>query len=1347
MAVRMPTYYVDGKLVQIGTWIVRCTLVVILLVDGIQAQNFVNTGKFQNNGTFRVRNAVSGLPDTIGGTFEYFGETQVIQATTYNNLRLTTPNPSVKTTASGSVTVLSTATVARDVTYQLHQNAQLTLSTEAGRLTEEGFVIGRIRKTVVLSAQSDSTDFGGIGAQLRYSGNPLGVVEVIRTAGTSPIGNALQRSYHISPTVDTRINGALTFTYSTIDVPPGVRSEHLELWRSIDGGITWRRQRTENDITNKRLVRKNWYIQGIWTAADSANLIGPANYEGDPDVLIVQADSLRGRVGSVLSPFTVQVTDIFGQPVPSTKLKIRVIQVPNEATGYAIMNTNGEQLPDSTLYSDQNGIVSLRLKLGSKRGVYKVQLRVDSLTTVSKELIGYADAGVASIASIGEATVDSVKSVVPLTIEARDEAHLSVPDVKVNFELVSWPGGSTKHSIIAMDTVTNAAGRAQAILKLGEKVGAYTVKVTSPELDSSLTYTVIAVHGAPVLALQRGMSVAADTIGAIQGTFTYAITDIDTNAVPNRDLTVRFVSKPVGTVGDSILFSTARTNAQGEFHFAVKLGTKIGSYIVSVSDPAIHGSEKLYTVMALPGMPVLSVPSVSTTTDTIGAKIQPLALTVMDRGLNPIAGIPVRFTLSSIPVGAEGAKIHDTLGVTDSVGFVSTMVTLGNKVGQYAVRITSERISWLTHDIALIAIPGVPSTMLALHGTMQKKEILQPLDTLFTVQLTDRAMNPIQNDTVFFTIREVPEHAEGYSLDRLFAITDNNGIAAARLTVGNKVGLYRVYAFSSREPSVYYKFEARALPGAARYVASREGNNQVRPILTVLDTAFVVLVSDRGENPVPSVPVRFHVTRTPRSAYGYGLGAPAKVDTVIITDSAGVASIRFTLGSKIGEYEVVAAAPVSDTVRFISYATVGAPHALRKIAGEQQVGQIGDQLLPFVVRLQDVGENDIVGKTVHFSIVEKPQYAYGDSLSNGIDITDSLGMASTQLTLGLRGGTYKVRAMSEGIDTIFTAHALIVLADVNNDNYQNIGDITAMIDHILGRRYLTGAAFIKADIKPTYPDGSYGDNVVDIYDLVAAIDSIQAGRWNPVRDAIRHYQQTLQKNVLAKVSGEQKSLTTMTNVGSSFQITHIATRFVLNNDVPIKGIQAILYLNRSLQLDTVDLVFNRAKMMNIDVKSEGNQVRILVYNMNNTPLEPDSGALFRFPVKLLSPADIDSMHVLVSVDTNIAAMVPYNTQDITAYIPAEWMLYQNYPNPFNPTTTIEFDVPEVVGKLPRVAIQIFNILGQKVRTLEPGVRDVGRYRVVWNGRDDGNRPVASGVYFYRLLAGEYVSTKKMILLK
>jgi len=89
-------------------------------------------------------------------------------------------------------------------------------------------------------------------------------------------------------------------------------------------------------------------------------------------------------------------------------------------------------------------------------------------------------------------------------------------------------------------------------------------------------------------------------------------------------------------------------------------------------------------------------------------------------------------------------------------------------------------------------------------------------------------------------------------------------------------------------------------------------------------------------------------------------------------------------------------------------------------------------------------------------------------------------------------------------------------------------------------------------------------------------------------------------------------------------------------------------------------------------------------------------------------------------------------------IPKEFALYQNYPNPFNPVTTIEFDIP----RESEVLFEIFNLMGEMVLKLVNGKLEAGRYKVKV---DFGDMP--SGVYFYRLRAGGFVSVKKMVLVK
>ena len=94
-------------------------------------------------------------------------------------------------------------------------------------------------------------------------------------------------------------------------------------------------------------------------------------------------------------------------------------------------------------------------------------------------------------------------------------------------------------------------------------------------------------------------------------------------------------------------------------------------------------------------------------------------------------------------------------------------------------------------------------------------------------------------------------------------------------------------------------------------------------------------------------------------------------------------------------------------------------------------------------------------------------------------------------------------------------------------------------------------------------------------------------------------------------------------------------------------------------------------------------------------------------------------------------------------IPNKFSLSQNYPNPFNPETNIKYELPKAI----KVRLTIYNIQGSRVATLVDKIRPAGFYSSQWDGKDDLGRKVASGVYIYRLKAGEFVQSKKLLLLK
>jgi hypothetical protein len=101
------------------------------------------------------------------------------------------------------------------------------------------------------------------------------------------------------------------------------------------------------------------------------------------------------------------------------------------------------------------------------------------------------------------------------------------------------------------------------------------------------------------------------------------------------------------------------------------------------------------------------------------------------------------------------------------------------------------------------------------------------------------------------------------------------------------------------------------------------------------------------------------------------------------------------------------------------------------------------------------------------------------------------------------------------------------------------------------------------------------------------------------------------------------------------------------------------------------------------------------------------------------------------------------TDLLSSRVPSKFSLSQNYPNPFNPTTRIQFTI--VNRQL--TIVKVYDVLGREVATLVNEVKQPGTYTVEFSGKGGDGSNLASGVYFYRLQAGSFVETKKLLLLK
>ena len=94
-------------------------------------------------------------------------------------------------------------------------------------------------------------------------------------------------------------------------------------------------------------------------------------------------------------------------------------------------------------------------------------------------------------------------------------------------------------------------------------------------------------------------------------------------------------------------------------------------------------------------------------------------------------------------------------------------------------------------------------------------------------------------------------------------------------------------------------------------------------------------------------------------------------------------------------------------------------------------------------------------------------------------------------------------------------------------------------------------------------------------------------------------------------------------------------------------------------------------------------------------------------------------------------------------MPATFTLHQNFPNPFNPITSLRYDLPEQA----QVTLTIYDLIGREVAQLINTTQDAGYRSVKWDATDMHGKPVSAGVYLYQIQAGEFVQTRKMVLLK
>jgi hypothetical protein len=364
------------------------------------------------------------------------------------------------------------------------------------------------------------------------------------------------------------------------------------------------------------------------------------------------------------------------------------------------------------------------------------------------------------------------------------------------------------------------------------------------------------------------------------------------------------------------------------------------------------------------------------------------------------------------------------------------------------------------------------------------------------------------------------------------------------------------------------------------------------------------------------------------------------------------------------------------------------------------------------------------------------------------DIVDITGPSATT-TNGLENvlgatATPVINAnISTGADENIIIHngtANGLLGDVNLDDQVNILDILLMIDHILGRTTLSGLAFTQGDIAPwtvgqplPIPDG-----VINVLDLSVLQNIV-------LTDFYPNGQQVLKavSNQFDISYNTFQKITPGMNAKLTFYLTENGMTVRIESIKKVKGVQIELDGMGSIIPSGTEMssVFDQALYYQVNAF-----LRTLTYDPEALTIDAGEYMLAKIPFALNNPEGITISNIIVA-DENNSSMekveVEIRYEEAPTGLPLDYMLSQNFPNPFNPSTLVQFQVP----KEGLVNIKVYDMLGQEVATLFSGNATAGTYTLNWNGLDLNGKAVASGNYIYKMTAGDFTQSKKMVLLK
>ena len=431
------------------------------------------------------------------------------------------------------------------------------------------------------------------------------------------------------------------------------------------------------------------------------------------------------------------------------------------------------------------------------------------------------------------------------------------------------------------------------------------------------------------------------------------------------------------------------------------------------------------------------------------------------------------------------------------------------------------------------------------------------------------------------------------------------------------------------------------------------------------------------------------------------------------------------------------------------------PTSLEIISGNNQYG-MSDMRLPepFVVEVRDQNNKELPDIDVEFRLIVN-----SSTLSDKTAMTDQMGQALVTFTLGSDPGIYQVEATVDGFSSLtqtFTAAA----GDVCDVEPEPRKPTTLAIVSGNGQKGQVGV-----DLRDKFVvevRDQYGDvlpRVMVNFDVTAGDGSFLLAtaptRITTITTRTHTNGQTSVTLILGSGKGENRVEARVVGVSQTQTFTAEAIDADVNGDgvVNIIDLSIVLALigQPDQSIDGVDADINDDDVINYE------DLPLIFSVLEPTAAAPSVHALVQGGI---SAADLRVLLTQAKALPEIIQANPVYRRSIVEVerllailtevpaVPKQSALLVNYPNPFNPETWIPYQLSEASD----VTVDIYALNGSRVRTLALGHRTAGLYQrksraAYWDGRNEFGEPVASGVYFYTLTAGDFTATRKMLIRK